>query len=147
MDAFENLRNAIIQQAAEDYAAAFMGNGTGGKAPEDVMSECERFFRSDWYEELTGGAVDGEWLMKTIKIREVEKAVETYETIVGLCNRCTFQATVSFPHTKGREKRKPLHYIFPPRLVPGLMDMARIQLEELKLQLKELKSEDGGNRV
>lgn len=145
MDAFENLRNAIIQQAAEDYATAFMGNGTGGKAPEDVMSECEKFFRSDWYEELTGGTIDGEWLIKTIKIRELEKAVETYEAITGLCNHCTFQVTVSFSNTKGGEKRRPLHYIFPPRLVPGLMDMARIQLEDLKEQLKELKSEKGGN--
>ena len=41
MDAFDNLKNAIVRQAAEDYAAAFMGCSIDGKSPEDTMLECE----------------------------------------------------------------------------------------------------------
>ena len=37
MDAFDNLKNAIVRQAAEDYAAAFMGCSIDGKSPEDTM--------------------------------------------------------------------------------------------------------------
>ena len=133
MDAFDNLKNAIVRQAAEDYAAAFMGCSIDGKSPEDTMLECERFFRSDWYDTLTRGAVDGEWLMRNIKIRELENTLEIY----------TIKVAVAFLHDKGGKKRKPLNYIFPPRLASGLMDMARIQLETLKTELEELKKQDG----
>ena len=84
MDAFDNLKNAIVRQAAEDYAAAFMGCSIDGKSPEDTMLECERFFRSDWYDTLTRGAVDGEWLMRNIKIRELENTLEIYKDILSL---------------------------------------------------------------
>lgn len=143
MDAFDNLKNAIVRQAAEDYAAAFMGCSIDGKSPEDTMLECERFFRSDWYDTLTRGAVDGEWLMRNIKIRELENTLEIYKDILSSCNCCTIKAAVAFLHDKGGKKRKPLNYIFPPRLASGLMDMARIQLETLKTELEELKKQDG----
>ena len=111
MDAFDNLKNAIVRQAAEDYAAAFMGCSIDGKSPEDTMLECERFFRSDWYDTLTRGAVDGEWLMRNIKIRELENTLEIYKDILSPCNCCTIKVAVAFLHDKGGKKRKPLNYI------------------------------------
>lgn len=99
--------------------------------------------RSDWYDTLTRGAVDGEWLMRNIKIRELENTLEIYKDILSPCNCCTIKVAVAFLHDKGGKKRKPLNYIFPPRLASGLMDMARIQLETLKTELEELKKQDG----
>ena len=104
MDAFDNLKNAIVRQAAEDYAAAFMGCSIDGKSPEDTMLECERFFRSDWYDTLTRGAVDGEWLMRNIKIRELENTLEIYKDILSPCNCCTIKVAVAFLHDKGGKK-------------------------------------------
>ena len=60
MNGYEELANAIVQQAAEDYAVAVMGGTVNGKKPQDVMKECEKFFHSKWYESLTGGMIDGE---------------------------------------------------------------------------------------
>ena len=141
MDAFDNLKNAIVQQAAEDYAAAFMGNDVGGKEPEDMMRECENFFHSAWYTELTNGAIDGGWLARNLKIRELEKAEKAYETMLGICNSTTFRATVTFPKEKGKEKPKPMNYIFPPRFAGAIMDTLRIQLEIIKAEIGALKKE------
>ena len=54
------LKNAIILQAVSDYREAVaMGDAR-------MEKECESFFRSRWYSELTD--IDGEWLMN--KLRE-----------------------------------------------------------------------------
>ena len=94
MDAFDNLKNAIVRQAAEDYAAAFMGCSIDGKSPEDTMLECERFFRSDWYDTLTRGAVDGEWLMRNInwKYIRISSALATAVRLRWLLLSSTIKA-------------------------------------------------------
>ena len=140
MDGYDNLRNGIVRQAAEDYAAAFMGNAVGGKDADRMMRECEAFFHSEWYEALTNGAVDGKWLAKQIKIRELEKVENAYDAILNLCNRTTLKAAVVFPRAKNRETPKPMTYIFPPRFAEYLMDALRIQRESIKAKIRELKS-------
>lgn len=64
-DPIQHLANAIIVQAAEDYREALGGGAPRGKVPEAVISECERFFRSDWFLVLT--EMDGEILMEKIR--------------------------------------------------------------------------------
>lgn len=142
MDAYDNLKNAIVQQAVEDYAAAFMGNKVGGKGPSAVMWECEKFFHSDWYAALTNGAIDGEWLARNVKIRELEKAAKTYEAILDTRSSAAFRVTVHFPKEQGEEKPKSITYIFPPRFAVGIMDALRIQLETIKAEIRELKAEN-----
>lgn len=142
MDAYENLKNAIVQQAAEDYAAAFMGNKVGGKEPSAMMWECEKFFHSDWYAALTNGAIDGDWLARNVKIRELEKAAKTYEAILDTRSSATFRAAVNFPKEQGKEKPKSVTYIFPPKFAGGIMDTLRIQLEAIKAEIRTLKAEN-----
>ena len=64
-NAYENLANAIIVQAAEDYRAALKKIKAHPKN-KDVINEVlriERFFRSGWYQTLT--SVDGEcWIRR-----------------------------------------------------------------------------------
>nr|DAZ62539.1 MAG TPA: hypothetical protein [Caudoviricetes sp.] len=67
---WRDLANAIVEQAAKDYMAALRKLR---KYPENYrakaqINELERFFRSDWYGELTD--VDGERLMKLLKKEE-----------------------------------------------------------------------------
>lgn len=139
MYAYDELKNAIVRQAAEDYATAFMGNTVDNKKPEDMMRECENFFHSDWYRALTNGAIDGDWLARNVKIRELENAEKVYNEILSVCNNTTLRATVNFPKEKGKEKPKPMTYIFPPKFVDAVMDTLRIQLEFIKADITQLK--------
>ena len=64
---YENLANAIIEQAVTDYRRA---RAKLAKDAEDVMAlkmrrETERFFRSAWFGELT--ILDGELLLEKLE--------------------------------------------------------------------------------
>lgn len=71
---FEDLANAIIYQAAEDYMVAYRQVNilSGGKSSRSDVRSLERFFRSDWYKTLT--SVDGEYLISLLR----KKALEDY---------------------------------------------------------------------
>lgn len=67
MNPFEKLANAIVIQAAKDYAEALK---TLKKYPRDaeakqMRNDCESFFRSSWYKALT--LVDGEFLIRKLQ--------------------------------------------------------------------------------
>jgi hypothetical protein len=66
----ELLQNAIVEQAAHDYMAALkcLKKNRNQERGSITKQECERFFRSKWYEQLT--KIPGEWLIK-----ELQKAV------------------------------------------------------------------------
>ena len=64
-EGFENLANAIIVQAVKDYRKALSGFSSDGKSDTDVIAECERFFRSEWFSVLTNA--DGEYLITNIR--------------------------------------------------------------------------------
>ena len=66
-DPYENLANAIVLQAVKDWRSAVR---TLKKRPrydpaKQMKEECERFFRSDWFEQLTG--VDGSVILRKLK--------------------------------------------------------------------------------
>ena len=66
-NAYENLANAIIAQAAEDYRAALKKIKAHPKNKDaiDEALRIERFFRSGWYSQLT--SVDGECLIRRLQ--------------------------------------------------------------------------------
>ena len=66
-DPYENLANAIILQAANDYRAALRTLERNLKYTPALQdkSEVERFFRSEWYKLLT--SVDGETLLRMLR--------------------------------------------------------------------------------
>lgn len=45
--AADNLSNAIILSAVDDYRKALAGKRVAGKEPGWVISDCERFFLSE----------------------------------------------------------------------------------------------------
>lgn len=61
---YHALINAVILQAVKDYRAALDDENTSG------ISECERFFRSDWFTFLTD--VDGEIIIRQVQ-REIAR--------------------------------------------------------------------------
>ena len=66
-DAWLDLANAIVQQAARDYIDALKKLKRNPSNENAAMSKrvLERFFRSSWYEELTD--IDGERLIKMLQ--------------------------------------------------------------------------------
>lgn len=64
---YENLANAIIVKACEDYRAVLKKikhNPKNKDAIDEVLS-LERFFHSQWYQTLTN--VDGEFLIRKLR--------------------------------------------------------------------------------
>ena len=47
------LAEAIVAQAAEDYARALRGEYIRGRTPKGMLSEVKKFFFSPWYALLT----------------------------------------------------------------------------------------------
>ena len=72
-EGIEILANAIILQAVKDYRKALKGLSLNGESSTAVIADCERFFRSEWYRQLTN--VDGEYLIATIRKEGVKKQV------------------------------------------------------------------------
>lgn len=64
---YERLANAIIIQASKDYMTSLRKKkrNSGSASADHDIRECERFFRSGWYQVLT--SVDGEYLMGRLR--------------------------------------------------------------------------------
>ena len=74
-DPYEELANAVVIQACNDYKRVYKQSlRRGGMVePNPELEELEEFFRSDWYKKLT--EVDGEYLMERLK-DEVKKQLK-----------------------------------------------------------------------
>ncbi|MBR1711145.1 MAG: hypothetical protein IJ719_20345 [Clostridia bacterium] len=81
-DPYERLANAIILQAVSDYRVALKKIKAHPKNREAINEalEIEKFFRSDWYSQLTD--VDGEYL-----IRGLQEEIRQSESIRGEKNK------------------------------------------------------------
>lgn len=67
---YENLADAIVLQAVKDWRKAVktLKKRPRYEAAKQTREECERFFRSEWFEELTG--VDGSVILRKLKQEE-----------------------------------------------------------------------------
>ena len=67
-DPYENLANAIVAQAAQDYLSALkrLKKNPRNRTAMDEAMQMEKFFHSGWYEILTD--VDPDYLIR--KLRE-----------------------------------------------------------------------------
>ena len=75
--AYENLANAIVLKAVDDYRKALKGVGYGRFSAEQVIEEVERFFRSHYFEFLT--KVKGDYLIEQLKKEHEEKERSNHE--------------------------------------------------------------------
>lgn len=66
-DGYENLANAIVLQAVKDWRKAVktLKKRPRYQAAKQMRDECEGFFLSDWFEELT--SVDGSVILRKLK--------------------------------------------------------------------------------
>ncbi len=65
-EAYVRLANAIVLQAVKDWRAARrkLKRKPQNESARIELESCERFFRSDWFTELTD--VDGEVLLRKL---------------------------------------------------------------------------------
>lgn len=70
-DPYENLAQAIIMQAVKDYRRARHKLNTHPKSISAAreVADCERFFKSGWFTELSG--LDGSIILQKLK-EEIE---------------------------------------------------------------------------
>ena len=68
---WENLANAIILQAVKDYREARKKHKKRPKNEDAklMISDCEAFFRSDWFKALT--ELDDEMLLRKLQEEEL----------------------------------------------------------------------------
>ena len=66
-DPYENLANAIVLSAVEDYRNALKkySRNPESKSAKTEVDSLERFFRSQWYSVLT--SVEGEFLIRKLR--------------------------------------------------------------------------------
>ena len=74
---YEDIANAIVLQAVTDYKNALVGISYNRKSAEDVVRECEKFFRSNYFCLLT--KVPGEYLIEKLR-KEVQDESRTDST-------------------------------------------------------------------
>ena len=67
---YENLANAIVLQAVKDWRSAVrkLKKRPRYDPAKQMKEECEGFFLSDWFEELT--SVDGRVILRKLKQEE-----------------------------------------------------------------------------
>lgn len=110
-----------------------MGKYIAGKEPGWVLEDLERFFTSDWYSQLTD--VNGEWLMKQIKVNELNKVIEVYKEALSVEREPIFK--IMLAKTKSKEG---INFSVPPILREGFEKVVRSQLERLSEEKEGLLS-------
>ena len=72
MEPYESLANAIVMQAVKDYRTSLLHSKKrpDNKGYQIEVASLERFFRSDWYGELTN--LNAEYLIRRVK-EEVQR--------------------------------------------------------------------------
>jgi hypothetical protein len=71
-DPYQNLANAIVAQAAQDYLSALkkLKKNPRNRMAMDEAMQMEKFFHSGWYGVLTG--VDPDYLIRKLREKVAE---------------------------------------------------------------------------
>ena len=76
-DPYQNLANMIVLQAVQDWRTAYRASKRAYGIYSDItwrkVYECESFFRSEWFQTLTNGRIDGKKLIQMLREQEDEK--------------------------------------------------------------------------
>ncbi len=70
-DPWQQLSEAIVEKAVNDYCNALAGKGYRNRAAAVVKAECERFFRSEWFTTLS--PLDGETVIQRLSTSCVQR--------------------------------------------------------------------------
>lgn len=99
------------------------------------MKELESWFHSEYYHSLTN--VDGDWLIKNLKIRELERVITVYNKALSTINTSQIKLVVHTP--QGEDN---INFLIPPRLFEAFQKVIVAQKKELEKELKEVKERE-----
>ena len=67
-ESYQDLAGAICAQAVKDYMSAYKAVLSGRRERRDsTVQTMEKFFRSEWFVMLIGGAIDGEMVIQEVR--------------------------------------------------------------------------------
>ena len=75
---YQDLANAIVLLAVDDYRNALKGISYNRYPPERIIKDLEKFFRSDYFRTLT--KINGEYLIEKLKAEHLENERRQYES-------------------------------------------------------------------
>ena len=159
---YDNLKNQIIARACKDYAGAYLGRRLTSEegyskhyakefkkylkreeekrghaivhgTPEQIKLECEWFFHSDWFKELSGGAVDPDRLMKETIINTIDDVLDTLNSAFNIKNRSYLTLKIETP-----KERENISYPLPPLLADVCFNALRRKAKDLRKEAAEL---------
>ena len=159
---YGNLANEIIARACKDYATAYLGlsipEGSvqryyGDKkfraalekeekklkrqlvhgSPEHTKFEVEWFFKSDWFQDLSGGRVDVDRLLKETIISTIDDILWKLEQASSINNRASLTLKIETP-----KERENISFPLPPILADACFNTLRRRGKELRKEAQEL---------
>ena len=125
-----NLAEGIVYQAAQDYMAAFNGEYVDGKEPRITMSECDQFFHSEWFHELTNLSGDG--IPEKLQVRAMQDMVDMLERALVHANSCNIKLEI---YEKG--VKKPFTFKLPGNYAKEVKSLLWKKTKTLKTTIKE----------
>lgn len=143
--AVEGLASGIIKQASTDFGIIYM-NGEypdtrHGMTNKGSMKEITNFFHSEWFLFLVGDKIDGDRVMRGIKMKKLKEMIDFYEAYLAHDQRATISISLMTTKTKPYQK-----VVIPGRLVKDFDDLIDKQCDELKQELKKLEKEEAGEK-
>ena len=159
---YGNLANEIIARACKDYATAYLGTKIpdgevqrdyGDKrframlnkeeeklerqlipgTPEHTKFEVEYFFHSNWFQELSGGKVDVDRLLKETIISTIDDVLWKLEQAQSIKNHASLTLKIETP--KGEEN---ISYPLPPILSDVCFAALRKKAKALRKEAQDL---------
>ena len=125
-----NLAEGIVYQASQDYIAAFNGEYVDGKEPRITMSECEQFFHSEWFHDLTNLSGDG--IPEKLQVRAMQEMADMLERALMHANSCNIKLEI---YEKGA--KKPFMFKLPGNYAKEVKSLLWKRAKTLRKRIKE----------
>lgn len=135
MQNVEELSNAIVRQAADDYRKVFLGyaiEGVGGF--ECSKRELDEFFYSDWYKKLTN--LNADRLLQMLRIDELTRLLDFLKCFVGSNYKKSVQLSYYEKESSDtKSKPKLVKMNIPPIFMDKFLETIKLQITELEKML------------
>ena len=129
-EAITSLLEGILAQAVEDYLAALNDEYVDGKEPSFIINDCENFFRSDRFRELTN--LDGSGIPEKLQLRSLEEAETMFED--ALVHASSFDVQIKIYEKVTKKTRI---WKLPNKYAKEVKDLMWTQLRIIKKKIKE----------
>lgn len=135
MQNVEELLNAIVRQAADDYRKVFLGYEIEKeRSLEYFKSELDEFFHSDWYKKFTN--INADRLLQMLRIDELTRLLDFLKCFVGSNYKKSVQLSYYEKESSDtKSKPKLVKMNIPPIFMDKFLETIKLQITELEKML------------